>query len=37
MYFGTLAARKGMLTKEMCFNALTLSEMECYFNNKKSK
>ncbi len=35
MYFGTCAARKGMLTKEMCFNALTLSEMETYFNNKK--
>lgn len=35
MYYGTCAARKGMLTKEMCFNALTLSEIEAYFNNRK--
>jgi DNA polymerase (family 10) len=27
MYYGVCAARKGMLTKEMCLNALTLSEL----------
>jgi len=36
MYFGTCVARKGMLTKEMCFNALSLSEIESYFKNRKS-
>ena len=35
MYFGTCAARKGMLTKEMCFNTLSISEMEAYFTNRK--
>jgi DNA polymerase (family 10) len=35
MYFGTCVARKGMLTKEMCFNALPLAEIELYFNNRK--
>ncbi|MCK6648646.1 MAG: PHP domain-containing protein [Bacteroidia bacterium] len=35
MYFGTCAARKGMLTKEMCFNALSLSEIESYFSKRK--
>ncbi len=34
MYYGTCAARKGMLTKEMCFNALTLEEMAKYLTNK---
>lgn len=37
MYFGTCVARKGMLTKEMCFNALSLNEMETYFTSRKSK
>lgn len=35
MYYGTCVARKGMLTKEMCFNALTLEEMTSYFEKKK--
>lgn len=35
MYYGTCAARKGMLTKEMCFNAMSLAEMENYFIKKK--
>lgn len=35
MYFGVCAARKGMLTKEMCFNTLSLSEIETYFISKK--
>jgi DNA polymerase (family 10) len=34
MYYGTCAARKGMLTKEMCFNTLSLSEIELYFKNR---
>lgn len=36
MYYGTCVARKGMLTKEMCFNTQTLSEIENYFKNKKN-
>ena len=35
MYFGTCVARKGMLSKEMCFNALSLNEVETYFKNRK--
>lgn len=35
MYFGTLAARKGMLTKEMCFNSLSLAEIETHFKSRK--
>ena len=35
MYYGTCVARKGMLTKEMCFNTKSLSEMESYFNSRK--
>lgn len=35
MYYGTCAARKGMLTKEMCFNTLSLSEIELYFSKRK--
>jgi len=31
MYYGVCSARKGMLTKEMCFNALSLAEIESYF------
>jgi DNA polymerase (family 10) len=27
MYYGVCAARKGMLTKEMCLNALPLNEL----------
>jgi DNA polymerase (family X) len=36
MHFGVCAARKGMLTKEMCFNSLSLSEIGEYFKRKKS-
>jgi DNA polymerase (family X) len=36
MYFGVCAARKGMLTKEMCFNTMSLTEMDLYFKMKKS-
>ncbi len=35
MYYGTCVARKGMLTKEMCFNTLSLNEIENYFTNRK--
>lgn len=35
MYYGTCVARKGMLTKEMCFNTLSLSEMESFFSKRK--
>lgn len=35
MYYGTCVARKGMLTKEMCFNAMGLNEMESYLNSLK--
>ncbi len=35
MYFGTCVARKGMLTKEMCFNSLSLSEIDSYFMSRK--
>lgn len=30
MHYGVCAARKGMLTKDSCFNAFTLAEMEAY-------
>jgi DNA polymerase (family 10) len=36
MKYGTYVARKGMLTKDMCFNALNREEMEAYFTNKKN-
>jgi hypothetical protein len=36
MKFGTYVARKGMLTKEMCFNAMSKEAIEIYFNTKKS-
>lgn len=36
MYYGVCAARKGMLAKEMCFNALTRDEIELYFSKRKS-
>ncbi len=35
MYYGTCVARKGMLTKEMCFNTLNREEMGLYFNSRK--
>ncbi len=35
MHYGTLAARKGGLTKQMTFNALSLSEIEKWFLEKK--
>jgi DNA polymerase (family X) len=35
MHYGTLAARKGGLYKEMCFNALSLREMEQWLTKKK--
>jgi DNA polymerase (family 10) len=35
MYFGMLAARKGMLTKEMCFNAMGMEEVAEYFKSRK--
>lgn len=34
MYYGTCVARKGMLTKEMCFNAMPLNEMASYLQHK---
>lgn len=35
MHYGVLAARKGGLPKEMCFNALSLQEVEQWFMKKK--
>jgi DNA polymerase (family 10) len=35
MYYGTLAARKGMLSAEMCFNALSLDEISEYFAKRR--
>jgi len=37
MHYGILAARKGGLYKEMCLNALTLSEIKKVFESKKNK
>lgn len=37
MHYGTLAARKGGLTKQMTFNALSLEEIEKWFLKKKNK
>ena len=34
MKYGVLAARKGGLTKEMCFNSKNTLEVETHFNNK---
>ena len=34
MYYGTCVARKGMLTKEMCFNTMSLDEITKYLNHK---
>ena len=36
MYFGTLAARKGGLTKEMTLNAKTLAEFESWLSLKRA-
>jgi DNA polymerase (family 10) len=37
MHFGVCVARKGGLNKEMCFNALSLSEIDSYFSKRKPK
>ena len=37
MKYGVNVARKGMLNKDNCFNALNLTEIETYFNLRKSK
>lgn len=37
MYYGVCVARKGMLTKDMCFNALSLAEIEKYFLTRLKK
>jgi len=35
MHFGVCVARKGGLTREMCFNALGLNEISQYFSSRK--
>jgi DNA polymerase (family 10) len=35
MHFGICAARKGMLTRAMCFNALSREELATYFSARK--
>ena len=35
MYYGTLAARKGLLTKDNCLNAMNLNTFENYLETKK--
>jgi DNA polymerase (family 10) len=35
MHFGVCVARKGLLTKDFCFNALGLEEMETFLKEKK--
>lgn len=35
MYYGVCVARKGGLSKDMCFNALTLQEIDAYFSKRK--
>lgn len=37
MYYGVCVARKGGLTKNMCLNAYSGSEINDYFNNRKKK
>lgn len=37
MYYGTCVARKGMLTKKMCFNSLSRDEIQLFFNSRKEK
>jgi DNA polymerase (family 10) len=34
MNYGINVARKGLLTKEQCFNSKSLAEIEVYFNNR---
>jgi DNA polymerase (family 10) len=36
MHFGTCVARKGLLTKDFCFNAMDLTEMERFLAGKRS-
>jgi DNA polymerase (family 10) len=36
MYYGTCVARKGFLTSDMCFNALSLDEVAVYFEKRKA-
>lgn len=36
MHFGTCVARKGLLTKDFCFNAMGLAEIEKFLAGKKS-
>ncbi len=36
MKYGTVCARKGGLTKDMCFNTKSAKEVEAYFDKKKS-
>jgi DNA polymerase (family 10) len=35
MHWGTLAARKGMLTKEFCLNAKSVEEIETWFGRRR--
>lgn len=37
MKYGVYIARKGGLSKDMCFNALNLQEISTYFNQRKPK
>ncbi|MBX7205545.1 MAG: PHP domain-containing protein [Bacteroidia bacterium] len=37
MYYGICVARKGFLTKEMCFNAMNLEEISAYFAQRKAR
>ena len=37
LHWGTAAARKGMLTKETCLNAMNLEEITNWFESKKTK
>ncbi|MFA6260221.1 MAG: DNA polymerase/3'-5' exonuclease PolX [Bacteroidia bacterium] len=37
MYYGTCVARKGGLTREMCFNSLSMDEMADYFAKRKAE
>jgi len=37
MHYGVAIGRKGGLTKSMTFNALTLTEMADYFQNRRAK
>ncbi len=37
MYYGVCTARKGMLTREMCFNAIGRVELQAYFERRKNK